>query len=90
MQSASGGLVGGARMQYHLRMALTTLEAFLFGKPEVFVNYAAKKIDEKSRRADRRADQGRHQAAARGLRQVHHAGEGVSEQRVTVIAGLSR
>jgi len=35
-------------MQYHLRMALTTLDAFLFGKPEVFVNFAAKKIDEKS------------------------------------------
>jgi len=48
LQSASGGQVGGARMQYHLRMALTTLEAFLFGKPEVFVNFAAKKIDEKT------------------------------------------
>jgi chromate reductase len=48
LQSASGGQVGGARMQYHLRMALTTLDAFLFGKPEVFVNFAAKKIDEKT------------------------------------------
>lgn len=48
LQSASGGQVGGARMQYHLRMALTTLDAFLFGKPEVFVNFAAQKIDEKT------------------------------------------
>ena len=48
LQSASGGQVGGARMQYHLRMTLTMVEAFLFGRPEVFVNFAAKKIDEKT------------------------------------------
>lgn len=47
LQSASGGQVGGARMQYHLRMALTFCDALLFGRPEVFVNFAAKKIDEK-------------------------------------------
>ena len=48
LQSCSGGLLGGARMQYHLRMALTTLDAVLFGKPEVFVTFSAKKFDEKS------------------------------------------
>jgi chromate reductase len=48
LQSCSGGLLGGARMQYHLRMTLTTLDAFLFGKPEVFVNFSAKKFDEKT------------------------------------------
>ena len=48
LQSCSGGLLGGARMQYHLRMALTTLDALLFGKPEVFVNFSAKKFDEKT------------------------------------------
>jgi chromate reductase len=48
LQSASGGQVGGARMQYHLRMSLTQVDAILFGKPEVFVNFAAKKIDEKT------------------------------------------
>lgn len=47
LQSASGGQVGGARMQYHLRMALTAIDAMMFGKPEVFVNFAAKKVDEK-------------------------------------------
>ena len=29
-------------------MALTAIEAQMFGKPEVFVNYAAKTIDEKT------------------------------------------
>ena len=47
LQSASPGQVGGARMQYHLRMALTAIEAQMFTKPEVFVNFAAKKVDEK-------------------------------------------
>jgi len=41
LQSCSGGLLGGARMQYHLRMTLTTLDAVLFGKPEVFVTFSA-------------------------------------------------
>ncbi len=48
LQSAAPGLLGGGRMQYHLRMALTAIEAQMFGKPEVFVNLAAKKIDEKT------------------------------------------
>jgi chromate reductase, NAD(P)H dehydrogenase (quinone) len=48
LQSASGGQVGGARMQYHLRMALTAIDAQMFGKPEVFVNLAVKKFDEKT------------------------------------------
>ena len=48
LQSAAPGALGGGRMQYHLRMALTAIEAQMFGKPEVFVNYAAKKIDEKT------------------------------------------
>jgi chromate reductase, NAD(P)H dehydrogenase (quinone) len=47
LMSASGGQVGGARMQYHLRMALTAIDSQMFGKPEVFVNFAAKKVDEK-------------------------------------------
>jgi len=48
LMSASGGQVGGARMQYHLRMALTAIDAQMFGKPEVFVNFAARKVDEKT------------------------------------------
>jgi chromate reductase, NAD(P)H dehydrogenase (quinone) len=46
LMSAAPGALGGGRMQYHLRMALTANEAIMFGKPEVFVNYAAKKINE--------------------------------------------
>ena len=48
LQSCSGGLLGGGRMQYHLRMALTAIDALMFGKPEVLVNFSAKKFDEKT------------------------------------------
>jgi chromate reductase len=46
LQSASAGQMGGGRMQYHLRMILTSIDAQMFGKPEIFINFAAKKIDE--------------------------------------------
>jgi chromate reductase len=45
IQSASQGPLGGARMQYHLRMALTFSDALLFGRPEIFVGLAATKFD---------------------------------------------
>ena len=45
IQSATGGPLGGARMQYHLRMALTFLSASVFGTPEVFVGLAHTKFD---------------------------------------------
>ena len=48
IQSCAGGVLGGARMQYHLRQCLTSIDAFLFGRPEVLVTFAAKKFDEKS------------------------------------------
>jgi chromate reductase len=48
LQSAARGLLGGARMQYHLRQSLTSVDAQIFIRPEVFVNFAAQKIDEKS------------------------------------------
>jgi chromate reductase len=35
-------------MQYHLRMALTSVDAVLFGKPEVIVNMAAQKFDQQT------------------------------------------
>jgi chromate reductase len=44
IQSVSIGPVGGARMQYHLRQVLTSADAYLFGRPEVFVNNAAQKF----------------------------------------------
>jgi chromate reductase len=48
LQSVTPGPLGGARMQYHLRMALTSLEAFVFGKPEIFVGMGRTKFDEKT------------------------------------------
>jgi chromate reductase len=48
IQSASGGPMGGSRMQYHMRMSLTYLHAFTFGTPEVLVSFAAQKFDEKT------------------------------------------
>jgi chromate reductase, NAD(P)H dehydrogenase (quinone) len=48
LQSCSGGPLGGARMQYHMRMALTFLSAFVFGTPEVFIGLAHTKFDEKT------------------------------------------
>jgi chromate reductase, NAD(P)H dehydrogenase (quinone) len=48
LQSCSPSLLGGARMQYHLRQSLTAIEAFLFGRPEVVVTFAQHKFDEKT------------------------------------------
>ena len=50
LQSASGGPLGAARMQYHLRQVMVFLEAFVFTRPEVFVTFAPTKIDEKAGR----------------------------------------
>jgi chromate reductase, NAD(P)H dehydrogenase (quinone) len=48
IQSAAGGPLGGGRMQYHLRQCLTSIDAHMFGKPEILVSFAAKKFDEKT------------------------------------------
>ena len=45
IESCSQGPLGGARMQYHWRMSMTFLKAFIFGTPEVFVGNAASKFD---------------------------------------------
>jgi chromate reductase len=46
IQSCAGGLLGGARMQYHLRQCLTSIDALIFGRPEVIVTFAPQKFDE--------------------------------------------
>ncbi len=46
LQSAAGGMLGGARMQYHLRQIMVFLEAKVFNKPEVFVGFAKSKVDD--------------------------------------------
>lgn len=48
LQSCAGGILGGSRMQYHLRMTLTSVDCLIFGRPEVIVTFAAQKFDEKT------------------------------------------
>jgi chromate reductase len=46
LQSVSGGALGGARMQYHLRQVMVFVEALVFTRPEVFIGPAASKFDD--------------------------------------------
>ena len=55
IQSAAGGMLGGSRMQYHLRQSLTPLDVHLFGRPEVIVSFAAQKFDENGKLKDQGA-----------------------------------
>jgi chromate reductase len=48
IQSATGGPLGGGRMQYHMRTMLVFLDALVFNKPEIFVGMAQTKFDEKT------------------------------------------
>jgi chromate reductase len=47
IQSATGGPMGGGRMQYQLRQAMVFLNAFTFNTPEIFVGSAHTKFDDK-------------------------------------------
>jgi chromate reductase len=46
IQSVSGGALGGARMQYHLRHILVSLDALVFNRPEIMIGLAGQKFDE--------------------------------------------
>ena len=48
LQSASAGPVGGARVQYDMRKAMSALDAFVLNKPEIFIGNCATKFDEKT------------------------------------------
>ena len=48
LQSCAGGLLGGARLQQHLRQCLTSVEAVMMIRPEVFGTFSAKKFAEGS------------------------------------------
>ena len=48
LQSASIALLGGSRMQYHMRQCLVSVDAHCFGRPEVIVTHAQQKFDEKT------------------------------------------
>lgn len=45
IQSCATGLLGGGRVQQHLRVCLTGVDAIVFGRPEVLVSFAAQKFD---------------------------------------------
>jgi chromate reductase len=44
IMGASPGMVGTARVQYHLRQVLMFMNTFTLNKPEVFINQAASKF----------------------------------------------
>jgi len=45
IMSASTGMLGGARAQYHLRQSFVFFDMHPVNKPEVFVTFAAQKFD---------------------------------------------
>jgi chromate reductase len=54
IMSASTGLLGGARAQYHLRQSLVFLNMYPVNKPEIFVTLAAQKFDDKGKLLDQK------------------------------------
>jgi chromate reductase len=55
LMSASTGIMGGIRAQYHLRQVLVYLDMYPLNKPEVFVAQARQKFDNKGRLLDETA-----------------------------------
>jgi chromate reductase len=55
IMSASTGMLGGARVQYHLRQTFVFLNMYAVNKPEVFVTFAAQKFDDKGKLLDKQA-----------------------------------
>jgi chromate reductase len=53
--SASIGMLGGARAQYHLRQTFVFLNMYPINRPEVIVTFAPEKIDENGRLKDETA-----------------------------------
>jgi len=53
--SASPGMLGGARAQYHLRQVFISLDMYQINRSEVIVTFAAEKIDENGKLIDERA-----------------------------------
>lgn len=52
IMSASLSMLGGARVQYHLRQVLTALNLDTLNKPEVFITSAQTKFNEEGRLTD--------------------------------------
>ena len=45
IQTASPGMIGGARAQYHLRQSLVFLDAYVLNRPEVMIGHVAGRVD---------------------------------------------
>ncbi|MBI4333100.1 MAG: NAD(P)H-dependent oxidoreductase [Chloroflexi bacterium] len=54
IMSASIGMLGGGRAQYHLRQSCVFLNMYPVNQPEVMVTFAPQKIDEKGRLTDQK------------------------------------
>ena len=52
IMSASPGMLGGARAQYHLRQVLFSLNMHAVNRPEAIVTFVKEKIDEKGNLTD--------------------------------------
>lgn len=52
LASASMGMLGGARAQYHLRQVMVFLDAYVLNRPEVIVPTAQSKVDANGNLAD--------------------------------------
>jgi len=55
IMSASIGMLGGARAQYHLRQSFVFLDMHPINRPEVFVTMAGQKFNEHGRLTDEKA-----------------------------------
>jgi chromate reductase len=55
IMSASTGMLGGARAQYHLRQSFVFLNMYPINRPEVIVTFADQKFDPKGNLTDEKA-----------------------------------
>jgi chromate reductase len=55
IMSASTGMLGGARAQYHLRQTFVMLDVHPINKPEVMISLAEQKFDTTGRLTDEKA-----------------------------------
>lgn len=57
IMGASTGMIGTARMQYHLRQSMVFVEALPLAKPEVMIPFAAEKFDADGHLVDERTQE---------------------------------
>jgi chromate reductase len=55
IMSASTGMLGGARAQYHLRQSLVVLDVHPINKPEIMISFAEQKFDAAGKLTDEKA-----------------------------------